>query len=714
MSAAGKLLTIYETKEALGQAIIGVNFAIALAAQTAGRAGLCDLNFGGAGELGVLLNFQSNKHFNDLLPLISQMDERILKGFLVKHRSGVDVLPGISADFSPRDIKLDSIGAVIDLLKSMYPFVIASCENRVNSRTTAIFDESDLIFLVISPHLLSLNQAKRFLEQMKTLHYPLGMIKIVVNMADVKSGIPRKNIEEFVGAQIYAEIPYDSATVLPSINDGVPAIESAPQSNFSRAIKLIAQTIIKENEKFAADKSGIFAAALAGADDRRRARLAASLKKEEESRPTDDAEAKVNALKSKIHKRLLDEFDFKSLDPARPDLMKKNVREKIETILSEEGTEGLGREERGQMVLSLIDDVLGLGPLENLLRDDTVSEIMVNGTRDIFVEKSGKLYPTQENFASNDAIRTVVDRILAPIGRRVDESTPLVDARLSDGSRVNVIIPPLSLVGPVITIRKFTMKKLGIDDLVAYGAVTRDMVEFLRVCVNLRKNIVISGGTGSGKTTLLNMLSSFIPSDERIVTVEDSAELRLPQRHVITLESRPASIEGTGEIAIRRLVINALRMRPDRIVVGECRGGEALDMLQAMNTGHDGSLTTIHANTPKDAISRLITMVIMAGTELPERAIKEQIVGAINMVVQTSRISDGARKITQITEITGLEANEVKMHDLFIYKQRGVKDGKIYGDFVATGNKPTFMDAIKTHGIELDDKIFTPSAGGLR
>ncbi|PKN02215.1 MAG: type II secretion system protein E [Elusimicrobia bacterium HGW-Elusimicrobia-1] len=389
--------------------------------------------------------------------------------------------------------------------------------------------------------------------------------------------------------------------------------------------------------------------------------------------------------------------------------MKKNVREKIEAILSEEGTEGLGREERGQMVLSLIDDVLGLGPLENLLRDDSVSEIMVNGTRDIFVEKGGKLFPAEEKFVSNDSIRTVIDRILAPIGRRVDESTPLVDARLSDGSRVNVIIPPLSLVGPVITIRKFTMKKLGIDDLVNYGAVTRDMVEFLRVCVNLRKNIVISGGTGSGKTTLLNMLSSFIPSDERVVTVEDSAELRLPQRHVITLESRPASIEGTGEIAIRRLVINALRMRPDRIVVGECRGGEALDMLQAMNTGHDGSLTTIHANTPKDAVSRLITMVIMAGTELPERAIKEQIVGAINIIVQTSRISDGSRKITQISEITGLDGTDVRMQDLFVYKQRGIKEGKIHGDFAATGNRPTFMDAIKTHGIELDDKIFTPS-----
>lgn len=701
----GRTITIYETREGLGHAVIGVNLAIALSLQLNKRVVIGDFNFGGANEISVLLNFRSNKYFNELVPLISYLDERILKGFIIKHHSGIDVLPGISAESNPRDIDASALTAVIGLLRTMYPFVISSCENRVNVRSTVIFDNSDLLLLIVSPHLFSLNQAKYFLEKMKSLHYPLGMIKVMVNMADVKSGISKKNVESYLGMEVFAEIPYDPESVLTSINTGVPAVVSSPQSSFSRAIKLVSQTIIKESEQFEKDKTGIFSASFADSPAARK-KLEESKDKKTETEPKETAENKVSTIKLKLHKRLLDEIDFKSLDTAKPDAMRKKVLEKIESILAELGSEGISREERGEMVQSLLDDVLGLGPLETLLRDDSISEIMVNSTKDIFVEKSGKLYPSEERFSSVDQIRTVIDRILAPIGRRVDESTPLVDARLSDGSRVNVIIPPLSLIGPVITIRKFTMKKLGVDDLINIGSLTREMLHFLRVCVQLRKNIIISGGTGSGKTTLLNMLSSFIPPDERIITVEDSAELRLPQRHVITLESKPASIEGTGEITIRRLVINALRMRPDRIVVGECRGGEALDMLQAMNTGHDGSLTTIHANTPKDAINRLVTMVIMAGTELPERAIKEQILGAIHIIVQTSRLSDGSRKITQISEITGLDGNEVKMQDLFLFRQTAVKDGKVVGSFDTTGKIPTFMDEIKTHGIEFDENIF--------
>jgi len=302
---------------------------------------------------------------------------------------------------------------------------------------------------------------------------------------------------------------------------------------------------------------------------------------------------------------------------------------------------------------------------------------------------------------------TVIDRILAPIGRRVDESSPLVDARLQDGSRVNVIIPPLSLIGPTITIRKFVTRRLGIDDLVRLASITPDMVKFLEGCVKLRKNILISGGTGSGKTTLLNMVSSFIPSDERIVTIEDSAELRLKQRHVITLESKPPNIEGKGAIPIRRLVINALRMRPDRIIIGECRGAEALDMLQAMNTGHDGSLTTIHANSPKDAISRLTTMVIMAGTELPQKAILEQIASAINIIVQTARLSDGSRKIVKVTEVLGLDGDRINMQDLFYFEQKGLDEKrKVVGEFKKCGVLPSFFNEFEIHGIEMPESIF--------
>lgn len=707
----GKVISVYETKEGLGQALLSVNLAISLSQQLERLIGLADMKFTEDNEIASLLNFGQDKYLTNLLPFAGQLDERLVKGYLLKHHYGVALLPSLPLDSNPTElVKPAFISEIVSIMNKLYPVTVIVTENDINERSVAAFDSSSLIFLIVSPYLLSLKQGKNFLERLKSLHFPLGMVKVIINMYDIKSGLARKVIENYLGQEVFAEIPYDPSSVVTSINESIPVIISQPQSDYSRAIKFLAQSILREIEKFNKDKSGIFSASVTGLVERAKIKTKDAEKTEitDDRVVSDEKERKISQFKNKIKKRLVDEFDFKSLDASRPDIMRKQVQSKIENILAEEGTEGLSRDERTQLVIELIDEVLGLGPLENLLRDDTISEIMVNGTKDIFVERAGKLYPTDEKFNSNDEIRVVIDRILAPIGRRVDESTPLVDARLSDGSRVNVIIPPLSLIGPVITIRKFTMKKLTIDDLIKLNTLTKDMVEFLRACVQLRKNVVISGGTGSGKTTLLNMLSSFIPSDERIITIEDSAELRLPQRHVITLESRPPSIEGTGEIPIRRLVINSLRMRPDRIVVGECRGGEALDMLQAMNTGHDGSLTTIHANSPKDAISRLTTMVIMAGTELPERAIKEQIVGAINIIIQTSRMTDGSRKITQISEVIGLDGNEVLMQDLFLFKQLGVKDGKIDGQFISTGKKPTFIDDIRTHGITLDEAIFEP------
>ena len=395
------------------------------------------------------------------------------------------------------------------------------------------------------------------------------------------------------------------------------------------------------------------------------------------------------------------------MDKKRFEEIKKKTREIIENIIANETGLILSREARAKVVYELVDEVLGLGPLESFLRDDSISEIMVNGPDDIFIEKAGKITLSGSRFTSEEQLTTVIDRILAPIGRRVDESSPLVDARLQDGSRVNVIIPPLSLIGPTITIRKFVAKRMGMEDLIRMNSITQDIVDFLKICVLLRKNMFISGGTGSGKTTLLNMLSSFIPEDERIVTVEDSAELSLRQKHVVTLESKPPNIEGKGAVPIRTLVINCLRMRPDRIIVGECRGGEALDMLQAMNTGHDGSMTTLHANTPKDAIQRLTTLVIMAGTELPEKAIKEQIASAMDIIIQTTRLSDGSRKIVNVTEMVGLDNGELKLQDLFCFHQAGLdKDRKVVGEFKATGALPSFYEDIGIQGLKLSKEIF--------
>jgi len=331
----------------------------------------------------------------------------------------------------------------------------------------------------------------------------------------------------------------------------------------------------------------------------------------------------------------------------------------------------------------------------------------VNHASQIYVEKKGKLSVANKTFSSNEAVRHVIERIVAPLGRRIDESSPLVDARLKDGSRVNAIIPPLALKGPALTIRKFKRERLRVKDLLAYATVTTHMVEFMETCVKVRKNIVISGGTGSGKTTLLNIISSFIPDDERIITVEDAAELQLPQDHWIQLETRPANIEGKGQITIRDLVRNCLRMRPDRIVVGECRGGEALDMLQAMNTGHDGSLTTLHANTPRDALARLETMVLMSGMDLPIKAIREQVASAVNIIVQQSRFADGSRKITAISEVSGMEGDVITLQDIFLFRQEGFDDaGAVRGRFVATGFVPRFYDDLQRRGIPVNMEIF--------
>ena len=366
------------------------------------------------------------------------------------------------------------------------------------------------------------------------------------------------------------------------------------------------------------------------------------------------------------------------------------------------------RGERNQLVDDISNELLGLGPLESLLQNDSITEIMVNGPKQIFIEQKGKLKLTDVHFYDNAHLMNIIERILTPLGRRVDESSPLVDARLADGSRVNIIIPPLSLVGPAVTIRKFSKKALSIEDLVSFGTLSEDMATFLDACVRARLNILVSGGTGSGKTTTLNVLSSFIPHTDRIVTIEDAAELRLQQVHVVTLESRPANLEGTGAITIRDLVKNALRMRPDRIIVGEVRAGEALDMLQAMNTGHDGSLTTAHANTPRDVLSRLETMVLMAGMELPVRAVRTQVSSAIDLIIQQSRIRDGSRKITHITEVQGMEGDTIVLQDLFRYVQERIDErGKSVGHYESLGLMPNFMDKFQMNGVDLPASFFT-------
>jgi pilus assembly protein CpaF len=407
-----------------------------------------------------------------------------------------------------------------------------------------------------------------------------------------------------------------------------------------------------------------------------------------------------------VQQRLLAEMNPNAQN-GRPTDTRRVLERIFAEVIGEEDLP-LSRVEQEEMLGQVQADILGLGPLEPLLRDESVTEVLVNGPNLVFVERRGRLEESDVHFANNEDVMRVIERIVAPLGRRIDESSPMVDARLADGSRVNVIIPPLSLMGPCISIRKFAKKALSVADLVQFGALTEEMAEFLDACVRARLNVVVSGGTGSGKTTMLNVLSSFIPERERILTIEDAAELQLQQRHVVRLETRPPNVEGKGQVTIRQLVINALRMRPDRIVVGECRGGEAMDMLQAMNTGHDGSLTTIHSNSARDTLRRVETMVLMAGMELPLRAIREQIASAFDLVVHLERLSDGSRRVVQIAEVQGMEGDVVIMQDIFKYVQVGVTHDKVDGYFSATGVRPKFMEKVEQAGYVVSQAIFTP------
>ncbi len=409
-------------------------------------------------------------------------------------------------------------------------------------------------------------------------------------------------------------------------------------------------------------------------------------------------------LKTRVQNKLLAELD-PSMDITRTDEVRRTIQELFEQILSEENIV-LSRPERARLFEQIAAEILGFGPLQTLLEDETITEIMVNGAKSIYIERKGKIHRVPITFENNEHVMRIIDRIVAPLGRRIDEASPYVDARLPDGSRVNAVIPPLSLVGPVLTIRKFAKNPLTLEQLIQFGSVTQEALQFLKACVEARLNIVISGGTGSGKTTLLNVLSGFIPSDERIVTIENAAELQLRQEHVVTLESRPPNIENRGEITIRQLVINCLRMRPDRIIVGEIRDEAALDMLQAMNTGHDGSLTTLHSNSPRDTLSRLETMTLMAGMELPSRAIREQISSAIDLVVHQERMRDGTRKVVNLTEVSGMEGDVITMTDVFIFEQTGIENGQILGRLRPTGLRPKFMDKIEAAGIHLPPSIF--------
>ncbi len=562
------------------------------------------------------------------------------------------------------------------------------------------------VVVVTEPTLLGIGAARSTLSAMARYGIPPERIAFVLNDVRGNSDLRRSEIQAALRTAVSAELPSERDRNFRKIFGGfVATLAATPEFDLLENLRQATAKPIGDPRGVPRDSSQKGLGASNG-----QAASAEGAVLRAVARPT----SAVEKLKAELHALMLTRIDFLTAARADTDAEKlADLRDQVDGIAAEflaARPEITSAEEASRIRSEVIEEALGLGPLETLLREEDITEIMVNGHGNVFVERRGRIETTSKQFVDDRQVRLVIERIIAPLGRRLDESSPMVDARLPDGSRVNAIIEPLSIDGPTLTIRRFGTKRMGIEDLIALGSITPPVVDFLRACVEARLNILVSGGTGSGKTTLLNTLSGFIPRAERIVTIEDAAELKLNQPHVVRLESRPPNLEGRGAITIRDLVRNSLRMRPDRIVVGECRGGEALDMLQAMNTGHDGSLTTIHANTPRDALARVETLVLMSGYDLPVRAIREQAAGAIDLVVQVARLRDGSRRVTSVSEVIGMEGDVVTMQELVKYHQRGVdSQSKVLGEFEPTGVQPNCLQRFEEMGVAFDPGLFNAS-----
>ncbi len=578
------------------------------------------------------------------------------------------------------------------------------------------FDLADLVFWSCLPQRAHFEATYSLFNEIKSLHFPLDKFEVIVNQANIPGALPAREVDKFFQAmqrRVLTYMPWEDLIPECANAQNILVVESL-QSDWVKALRVLlgrtleVQPTPKHWESYMAAEEFSHGADLLWKSSGDKPASPAPVAK---LAAGEDVPEFWNELKQKLHKNVVSAMETERIrisdEPNQNDENRAKVAAIIENLIQKEANLALSRAQREQFTTELVDEILGLGPLQALMRDPSINEIMVNSYDKIYIERKGKLVLLNTKFRNDEQVIQVIKRIVAPIGRRIDESVPLVDARLKDGSRVNAIIAPLAVSGPTLTIRRFSAKPFTHKQLVGFGACTEDMIKFLDNCVVLRKNALISGGTGTGKTTFLNMLSNFIPEDERIITVEDTAELKLMQEHWVRLESRPPNIEGKGEITIRDLVKNCLRMRPDRIVVGECRGAESLDMLQAMNTGHEGSLATIHANTPQDAISRLAAMCLMAGTELPMSVLLDMISSAVHLFIQLTRFADGKRRVTYITEVTGRDGMQIKTRDIFRYHQVTVNDeGQSIGYFTACDYVPHFYDEFRLHGIDIPKTLF--------
>ena len=712
-------IVLFSTKGGVGKSLIATNLAVVLGKERGKRTLLVDLDLHVVGDIARMLDLKPQKTMVDLINLIKRnpaQDIPISSEVVVRsHLAGVDFLPGILLPQQMPNLDSEMIPHAFGMLDKEYDFIIIDAGETFSEVFVATLNQANLILMVVTPDIHSIYQNKWALDTLQFLQFPLSMIKIILNRADSVSSISWQEISTAFPVDIICRVPSEGKAVLHSVNRTVPLVIDNPRSKVAQAIRVFSHELAEDETLFVQRKQ-VDQLLLKDVILDKPQQFWETQGLSDMAMPSIKEEVDETALlKRRIHTRLIEELNIKRMDlktfsdHVKTQELRQRAEKMVGNFLTEEaGSFIASAAARRRIIKEILDEALGLGPLEDLLGDPAITDIMVNNKDEVYVERNGKIELTDKKFISNDQVRVIIERIIAPIGRRIDESVPMVDARLPDGSRVNAIIPPLSLTGPTLTIRKFRKERFTVKDLLELKTLNQQMSDFLKACVVSRKNILISGGTGSGKTTTLNVLSGFVSVNERIVTIEDAPELKLHQRHWVRLESRPPNVEGKGAITSRDLFRNTLRMRPDRIIIGECRGIETLDMLQAMNTGHDGSMTTIHANSTQDVLSRLDSMILMSGVELPIRSIREMISSAVNMIVHTARLSDGTRKIIQITEVAGMKDEvHIEMHDIFVFKQAGVDSaGNVLGTFSPTGYIPTFLPDIRIRGIPISESIF--------
>jgi pilus assembly protein CpaF len=685
----GQVLCFYSGKGGVGKTLLCANLASVLAKRGC-RVALVDLTLRLGSDLAAWLGLEPDPNFSDLLPVMDTIEPRTLESYLLPHENGLRLLAAPRSPDRWQRIKEGHVEKAIHLLRYRHDFVLVDLATSFDSRVLAVLPISCRIYTMVTPDGPALKNLAELVKLFRLLGYG-GRTRLILNRFTGRELLTISEMERVAGQ------PFDY--LLPEISQRHLGLDGGDTEMHPR----LAKGIIPMVEE------------LLGADSRASSPLGmrifpifVSPNKIEAKvlhTPGVDVHGKEfrQELQALVHQRVIEQVGPQQLSRengrgTRAHL-EAQVIKVIDEVLAEKVANKWSEQDQQTFRQEMVDEILGLGHLEVLLRDPEITEIMVNGCNQIYVERRGQLMLTDKQFTNDSAVIKIIERIIAPLGRRIDESSPMVDARLPDGSRVNAIIPPLSLNGPMLTIRKFLDEVLSIDDLIGFGSLDQEMAEFLRLCVRARMNLVVSGGTGSGKTTLLNVLSSFVPADERIITIEDAAELRLRQPHVGRLEARPANIEGKGAVSIRDLLRNALRMRPDRIIIGEVRGPETIDMLQAMNTGHNGSMTTAHANSPRDLMSRLETMVMMGNMDLPLRAIREQMAAALDIVVHQGRFRDGSRKITEIAWIEGMEDDRIKLVPLFIFRSEGSVGGKAKGRFIRVNEPPELYSELRQRGV---------------